>query len=51
MEDFLNSEDFYDLMQYYRHTPISQQKHVLDAFEVVKKRILEQHLLNSKEEL
>ena len=32
----LDSEEFYDLMQYYRHIPVSEQPEVGKAFEAVK---------------
>lgn len=35
----LESEEFYNLMQEYRHAPVSDQKKVLDKFNAVKKWI------------
>ena len=36
---WLNSQDFYELMQTYRHTPLSDQNGVCRAFDAVKKAI------------
>lgn len=33
---FLNEQEFYDLMQRYRHAPLSDQKLTTEAFENVK---------------
>jgi hypothetical protein len=38
-DEKIESQEFYDLMQKYRHAPISNQKEVLLAFEEVKKFI------------
>lgn len=37
--DQLESKEFYELMQQYRHTPITEQKLTSEAFEEVKKFI------------
>lgn len=37
--DFLDSEEFYNLMQEYRHTPLSSQVFTFNAFEKVKEYI------------
>ena len=37
----IESEEFYNLMQNYRHTPLVNQKMVVDAYEKVKKYIAE----------
>lgn len=34
--DALESEEFYGLMQAYRHAPLTPQKDVVEAFEAVK---------------
>lgn len=39
IKDELESQEFYDLMQVYRHTPILYQKSTTKAFEDVKKYI------------
>ena len=35
-EDILDQEDFYNLMQTYRHAKVEDQRGVVDAFEAVK---------------
>ena len=40
LEQFLNSAEFYNLMQVYRHQPIGKQDRVIEAFEAVKTAIL-----------
>lgn len=40
-EDFLGEQEFYDLMQSYRHAPLTNQPLVVDAFEAVKAYIRE----------
>jgi hypothetical protein len=40
--DFLDEREFYELMQVYRHAPLSPQKRVIEAFEAVKRYIREQ---------
>lgn len=37
--DYLDSEEFYNLMQDYRHTPIQDQYGIVKAFEAVKNGI------------
>lgn len=39
-EKWLNGEEFYNLMQTYRHTPITKASEVVEAFEAVKAKIL-----------
>ncbi len=39
LDDFLNGEAFFELMQAYRHCPFHAQKDVVVAFEAVKKAI------------
>ena len=34
--DILDGEDFYNLMQIYRHSPLMPQEYVIKAFENVK---------------
>lgn len=34
--DILEDQEFYELMQAYRHIPISEQKETVEAFEAVK---------------
>ena len=41
LDDFLNGEVFFDLMQAYRHTSIANQREVVAAYEAVKKAIQE----------
>jgi hypothetical protein len=36
MSDWPESEEFYNLMQAYRHAPMEDQKAVVDAYEAVK---------------
>lgn len=38
-DDFIESKEFYDLMQLYRHAPISDQIGVVVAFESVKQYV------------
>ncbi len=40
MEEFLNSAEFYDLMQTYRHMPPHLQADVIKAYEAVKDAVL-----------
>ena len=40
LKKYLDSEDFYNLMQTYRHTKVMDQQLVVDAFETVKKEVL-----------
>ena len=35
-DDILEEEEFYDLMQAYRHAPFMPQEYVIEAFENVK---------------
>lgn len=37
--DFLETQTFYELMQSYRHTPISNQEKVIERFEKIKQYI------------
>ncbi len=37
--DFLDDEEFYDLMQAYRHTPIIRQQEAVQRYEYVKEFI------------
>jgi len=39
MKDFLESEEFYRLMQTYRHTPIAKTEEVTECYEAVKEYI------------
>ena len=39
MKDKLESQEFYELMQAYRHVPLADQKSVVSAFENIKKFI------------
>ena len=39
LTDFLESQDFYELMQTYRHSPIGTQDEVLESFDAIKKAI------------
>ncbi len=41
MREFIQSREFYDLMQAYRHAPLTPQVVVQDAFEAVKAALLE----------
>ncbi len=41
LRDFLDSQDFYELMQAYRHARVEDQKRVCECFETVKSKILE----------
>jgi len=45
-EKFLGDERFYDLMQAYRHTPISDQAATVAAFEAVKAELRRQHFID-----
>lgn len=38
-DERLDGRDFYEVMQSYRHTPMTEQDKVVDAFENVKKWI------------
>ena len=40
IQEYLDSKEFFDLMQIYRHTPVSQQADVIRAFEDVKSYII-----------
>jgi hypothetical protein len=40
LANYLESEEFYNLMNQYRHTPINQQQMVVEAFEKVKQALL-----------
>lgn len=40
MQDYVQSRDFYEVMQVYRHTPVVPLAPVVDAFEAVKSAIL-----------
>ncbi len=40
LKEFLNSAEFYDLMQTYRHTPMHLQADVIKAYEAVKDAVL-----------
>jgi len=40
LEHFLNSAEFYNLMQAYRHQPLGKNDWVVEAFEAVKTAIL-----------
>lgn len=40
LKEFLDSQEFYELMQRYRHQPLAQQSNVTAAFEDVKMAIL-----------
>lgn len=42
-EDFLGSEEFYDLSQNYRHTPFVDQSDTSAAWELMKRRLVEEH--------
>jgi hypothetical protein len=39
MDDFLESEEFYNAMQAYRHAPIDGQERVIECFEKVKSMV------------
>lgn len=39
MKDYLDEDEFFDLMQYYRHMPVVRQLDVSDAFQAVKYHI------------
>ena len=39
--NWVEEQDFYELMQSYRHAPLSEQEKVMVAFEAVKKFIRE----------
>lgn len=41
LKEVLDSQQFYEMMQVYRHTPIFNQKGVTEAFEAVKNFILD----------
>ena len=40
IQEYLDSEEFYNLMQMYRHTPVSQPADVIEAYENVKSYII-----------
>ena len=44
MSQWLESREFYDLMQCYRHMPLSQQEHVVTCYEAVKAHVAQQIL-------
>lgn len=39
MDDFLESEEFYNAMQAYRHAPLDGQERVIECFEKVKSMV------------
>jgi hypothetical protein len=39
MDDFLESEEFYNAMQAYRHAPLDGQERVIECFEEVKSMV------------
>lgn len=39
MNDFLESEEFYNAMQAYRHAPLDGQERVIECFEKVKSMV------------
>jgi len=41
MEKKLNEQDFYDMMQQYRHSPMGEQDKVVENFENVKQWIID----------
>lgn len=43
LRDVLDTEEFYDLMQAYRHADVADQSKVCDCYEEVKTYILNQH--------
>lgn len=45
LDDFLQSQEFYKLMQWYRHAPVTNPAAVVEAFEAVKTALLEAHAL------
>lgn len=47
--DFLDSQDFYELMQRYRHSPAVPQESVVQAFEAVKEYV-RKHFVSYKGE-
>jgi len=44
----LDCQEFYDLMQYYRHIPISKQKDTTTAFKDVKKFINDNFIVKNE---
>ena len=40
IQEYLDSKEFFDLMQNYRHAPITQQVYVIRAYEEVKSYII-----------
>ena len=40
LENWLDSQEFFDLMQTYRHTPITSQAATVEAFDEVRRQIL-----------
>lgn len=48
LKEWLDSQEFYELMQAYRCAPMMPQGPVIEAFEDVKAKVLEQHEKNVK---
>ena len=40
VKEYLDSEEFFNLMQIYRHTPVSQPADVIEAYENVERFII-----------
>lgn len=51
LRDVLDDQEFYDLMQTYRHAPMSSQDAVVEAYEAVKCFIREKVVNQMSEEL
>jgi hypothetical protein len=41
LTEWLEGQEFYELMQAYRHTPVTLQAQVVEQFEAIKKRLLD----------
>jgi hypothetical protein len=46
--NILDDEEFYGLMQIYRHTPLTNQKYTIDAFENIKKFINDNFIVKNE---
>ena len=49
MQNYLNSREFYELLYYYRHTPLINNELVVKRFEAIKTKVLQKHKESNKE--